>query len=946
MANLNHSGGANFSDYLQAQKALQHRVGFDGHGGGGSPSRPTAEATPADATAEAPPSPNARQVRITEDERKAMQRLSLIGRRTSVAKRRRQSASEANDDQWQIIFEELEAIDIDGHFHDDGDHTIPWYAPPVQRQRWGADQSLPHVNWGDLFFDLFYVAAAYNLGGMLMSALTPQDWPRGLIYYVGIFGPLYTTWETATYYESRYTKVDYAHRLFDIIRYVFVSTAVLHIKPLNLLADPRSLEALIFVSAILTESIMHLGLNMELYYKGRGDRAAIRNHTWTKIKYQLLPTIFMYTAAVIVAAVQFAHVPANEKSEYGNYRYLAEEGYETSGPRWTLTDLPLTLTALAYLLNIFHTTWRKMRATSGKHGDIRTRFVPNNIQYMIHRYGEWIMLMVGESILSLLIVETAESRNYYIITTFGVLTVILLHILKVESDPSHAEDHALWGNLRNAMSYGYLLQILSMALVAFGICFKIFLKDVVKEEKQQDAVEEYDPSAKAVEGYGRMLAPSGNTSDEAAAALFTAALSFVLMSLELMLLTHNGLKKAIRRLYHEQVETDDDENVQSTRRDKLNIPIVIIAIVKIATIMFAITLNQWTSDPAILTLCGFGIVFIMALTRLLGWAFIHHKKTISKAAKTVTRTFTKTVSFGGVGLSAPGEKALASSSAGKSQQSETRRFFSKPSDVGSESEAASVSTKGTDAISSGIDDSFDAIIVSDLRGNIKQVNSTALEVFRYDSKDELLGKNLSVLVGGGEGKNHDAYMRRFRKDGSKTSKILGRQRMLHASRADGTEFPCLIGIRTCANGTRIVGYIRDMSGIVSDASAKMTLDMRVEEAVDRLVDDHAFDGIIVSDERGIIHRVNETAVTEFGYERKEEMIGLDIANLIHVVKDHPEKLLESYGEQHLVTLTAKGGTDFDSIIASTKIKSADGMVATYVRNIAPIKRKLSNLSVK
>ena len=104
----------------------------------------------------------------------------------------------------------------------------------------------------------------------------------------------------------------------------------------------------------------------------------------------------MYTAAVIVAAVQFAHVPADEKSEYNNYRYLAGEGYETSGSRWTLTDLPLTLTALAYLLNIFHTTWRKMRATSGKHGDIRTRFVPNNISYMIHRYGEWIMLMIGD----------------------------------------------------------------------------------------------------------------------------------------------------------------------------------------------------------------------------------------------------------------------------------------------------------------------------------------------------------------------------------------------------------------------------------------------------------------------------------------------------------------------------------------------------------------------
>jgi len=46
--------------------------------------------------------------------------------------------------------------------HDNGSRT-PWYNPPIQRQRWDEEQRLPHVNWGDLFFDLFYVGAAFNL---------------------------------------------------------------------------------------------------------------------------------------------------------------------------------------------------------------------------------------------------------------------------------------------------------------------------------------------------------------------------------------------------------------------------------------------------------------------------------------------------------------------------------------------------------------------------------------------------------------------------------------------------------------------------------------------------------------------------------------------------------------------------------------------------------------
>jgi len=51
---------------------------------------------------------------------------------------------------------------VSGEDHGHGSRT-PWYNPPIQRQRWDEDQILPHINWGDLFFDLFYVGAAFNL---------------------------------------------------------------------------------------------------------------------------------------------------------------------------------------------------------------------------------------------------------------------------------------------------------------------------------------------------------------------------------------------------------------------------------------------------------------------------------------------------------------------------------------------------------------------------------------------------------------------------------------------------------------------------------------------------------------------------------------------------------------------------------------------------------------
>ena len=77
---------------------------------------------------------------------------------TSAAKQSAFTSNQITSFGWDEIFTELQNIDEDGHFLDHHTHIVPWYSPPIQRQRWGEDSVLPHVNWGDLFFDLFYVA--------------------------------------------------------------------------------------------------------------------------------------------------------------------------------------------------------------------------------------------------------------------------------------------------------------------------------------------------------------------------------------------------------------------------------------------------------------------------------------------------------------------------------------------------------------------------------------------------------------------------------------------------------------------------------------------------------------------------------------------------------------------------------------------------------------------
>ena len=56
------------------------------------------------------------------------------------------------------------------------------------------------------------------------------------------------------------------------------------------------------------------------------------------------------------------------------------------------------------------------------------------------------------------------------------------------------------------------------------------------------------------------------------------------------------------------------------------------------------------------------------------------------------------------------------------------------------------------------DTSFDAIVVIDCKGLIQNINVTTLTEFGYESKNELMGTNISLLVGGGEAVKHDQYL--------------------------------------------------------------------------------------------------------------------------------------------------------------------------------------------
>lgn len=256
------------------------------------------------------------------------------------------------------------------------------------------------------------------------------------MYFIGIFGPLYQAWENDLYYSSRYTVVDHFHRLFDVFRFLLVASVVLHIKTFDALSDAGSRETLALMASFTLEAIMTLLQNVELVLYAVGDRTAIINHTTRKIQFQYIPMVMVYLITTIVAAVYYAQSLDGEtdhgygssndgygdyddgsdynsnKTEYGKeknttyavdydiynttgaleggHRGLAaaedDSSYADEGAEWSTADIPYLLCFCYYVLNVLFTSVRKLMFARDKAKDIRDYFVPNNIDYLIHRY--------------------------------------------------------------------------------------------------------------------------------------------------------------------------------------------------------------------------------------------------------------------------------------------------------------------------------------------------------------------------------------------------------------------------------------------------------------------------------------------------------------------------------------------------------------------------------
>ena len=109
----------------------------------------------------------------------------------------------------------------------------------------------------------------------------------------------------------------------------------------------------------------------------------------------------------------------------------------------------------------------------------------------------------------------------------------------------------------------------------------------------------------------------------AVAKKFSAFLTIVVLSLELMNATHRDMKTAIGLFFQSSDE--------GSRR--LNWPVVIVTLLKVGIILFCVTLFVWLSLPDDLAIAGLCVVIALSVTRVLNHIFIDEKEMVEEVTE-------------------------------------------------------------------------------------------------------------------------------------------------------------------------------------------------------------------------------------------------------------------------------------------------------------------------
>ena len=129
-----------------------------------------------------------------------------------------------------------------------------------------------------------------------------------------------------------------------------------------------------------------------------------------------------------------------------------------------------------------------------------------------------------------------------------------------------------------------------------------------------------------------------------------------------------------------------------------------------------------------------------------------------------------------------------------------------------------------------LQNAVDAIITIDAKGLIDSINPATEHLFGY-AVNELIGKNIKMLMPEPFHSQHDGYLSNYLNTGMK--KIIGIGRQVTGKRKDGSTFPMHLAVNEFCVGARkmFTGIVRDISDLKAVEQALASMNEQLEEQI-------------------------------------------------------------------------------------------------------------------
>jgi hypothetical protein len=270
----------------------------------------------------------------------------------------------------------------------------PLYASPHALFDWGEDQTHALPVWNNLFFDLILVGVAFKLDSMLELGIDGPYFLGTCGLFACIFSATEGMWMLKMQYDSRIGSNDLFHKGFMFVQGVIFAVAALAIDALEVMGNPDLPNALTFSAAFFLYHFLDSLMYVELGYcsPSMTRSNAVRSGR-TQVRRSVL--------SVFIAAVSVATAATGQS-------------LIVTASMWLL---PTIVSRVQLYVMI------ALKLFSPKNS------IPMHIAFTIHRYGEFQMLMLGESIISLIVVPMERSANFIATFVFSYLLVAVINLL-------------------------------------------------------------------------------------------------------------------------------------------------------------------------------------------------------------------------------------------------------------------------------------------------------------------------------------------------------------------------------------------------------------------------------------------------------------------------------------------------------------------------------------